>query len=655
MNNKRLRLPAGRAGWYRPGQAFAGEVLPEVVMTQRTVELVMVWFTLLGAMTLLAGCGGSAGGGGGSRSDTADDDPGAGSLSFVFAEDEDPAMAALPFVKDELFARTIPGATPEDLNALYTEAGATVLETIAAIDTTVLGVRPDELGTAAAKLADSPLIEGVQKSYLYEPELKANDPEFGSQGYLDRIGVPEAWEATTGSDEVVIAVLDTGVSGDHADLENKLLDGWNTFDNDWDTSDEQGHGTGVAGVAAAASNNRIGVAGISWDSPILPVRVTNSGGQASSRSIATGLLWAANHGAKVMNVSFAPLVSDTTVLRAASHVRNNGGLVFISAGNDGKESTAQSKKGALFVGATDGNENKASFSTYGSFVDLTAPGTAIKTTDSGGGYRSKSGTSFSSPIVAGVAGLVWSVRPELRPVTVEQILFDTAIDLGKAGRDDEFGVGMVDAAAAVAAAIDIVEEEDTKAPKVEISRPRDGKPVPGVEKVAASATDDGEIADVVLSVDGQPFATDSTEPYRFTINTSDLDDGLHTLTCVATDTAGNVSAPASVEIVVGEASSASNASDSTDPTVVINFPVDNTSVLGSVGIQATATDNAGLARAELLVDGEVVDTETISGTREVVSFVWDGKKASSGTHFLMVRVTDEANNQGAASVRLNKQ
>ena len=584
---------------------------------------------------------------------------------FTFPDDTDPRVAALSFVGDELLVRTLPGAEAEDLEGAYEEAGAAVARDLPTIQTTVLRVVPAELVEVAEGLSTNPLIEAVQKNYLYVPERTPDDTRFGSQSYLRTVGLTDAWEITTGSEDVVIAVLDTGVTVDHPDLAGKLLNGWNSHDDDGETGDVLGHGTSVAGVAAAASDNGRGIAGVSWASPILPVRVTNQSGQASSRSIAAGLVWAANHGATVINVSFAPLGSDRTVARAARYVRNAGGLVFISAGNDGQTSEAVGTVNALFVGAVTGSNERASFSTTGPFVDLAAPGVRIEATCRDGGYAKVTGTSFASPIAAGVAALIRSVRPELRPVTVEDILAETAVDLGAAGRDDEFGAGLIDAADAVAMALGITERADEYPPWVRITAPTDRQVVSGTIHVKANAFDAGDlenstryVADVVLSVDGVSYATDTAAPFKFAVNTARLSPGIHTLTCEAHDTVGNTSRPESIEIIVGDnapdggGDGGTSGLDAIDPVAVINYPGEDTRVSSQVATGATLTDNAGLKRVEWLVDGANREASSLSGTRAVVSFVWDAERASRGAHTITVRVTDAADNRGTASVNL---
>lgn len=583
-------------------------------------------------------------------------------VAFRFEEDADPRVAALPFVENELLARILPGATPEDLQEAYVRVGAVLLEEIAEIQMAALQVDPGSLGAVAAALSADPLFESVHKNYLYQVQEVPSDPRYSSQRHLAAIGLREAWDITTGDEDMIIAICDTGVEPNHPDLEGKLLPGWNVHDNSGDSSDVHGHGTAVAGTAAAMSDNRLGVAGVCWDNPILPIRVSDERGRAASRKVAAGIIWAVNHGARVINVSFAPLASDVTVRSAAEYARNSGSLVFISSGNDGKAFRARDRDATIFVGAVEPSGQLASFSNTGPYIDLVAPGRDIFTTEIGRGYDEISGTSFSSPIVAGVAALVWSVNPGFRPATVEGILFDTARDRGPRGRDDSYGFGIVDAAAAVEAALDTVEEEDTRAPEVEVISPDDREVVSGSIRASVGVFDAVGVADVVLSIDGVPFATDASSPYRFVVNTRSLEAGMHTLTFVATDTSGNSSDPVRVRIEVegsrnsgSGGGSGSGGSDRVDPVIVINLPVDGTRVSGRVGIQATVTDNVGLRSIELLVDGERLEQSRISGTRRVVTFVWDASRASAGLHTVTIRVEDRARNRATALLTLVKE
>jgi subtilisin family serine protease len=592
--------------------------------------------------------------------------------AFTFDEDDDPLIAKLPFAETELLGRVFPGVTPDDLTDAYTDLNVSVIESIDEIQTVALRVNADAFNETAQTLSTHPLFESVSKSYFYDVQAIPDDEDFSLQRHFSSIGVDDAWDITTGSEDMIIAILDTGVEPNHPDLKDKLLDGWNVVDKNDIFDDVLGHGTAVAGSAAAVTDNGKGVAGVAWDNPILPVRVSDKSGRAASRDIATGIVWAVNNGAKVINVSFAPLGSDRTVLNAAKFARDSGALVFISTGNNGKSYRARQTDSAIFVGAVDDPDELAAFSNTGKFVDLVAPGTRIFTTNMGRKYGAVNGTSFASPIVAGVAALVWSVNPDLRPVTIEGILMDTADDLGARGRDSDFGVGRINAIEAIDWALDTVEDDDTRAPNVDIIEPADREVVSGVTKVVVAAFDANEVADVVLYVDGEAFATDTAEPFKIAVNTRRMTNGLHTIQVVATDRVGNARTSSTVRIIVeggtsssgtgggssgGSGSNDSNTSgiaqaDGIPPTAMITSPADGSRVFSSVGVQGVAVDNQSLKTIEWLVDGARQDIQRVSGTRQTVTFLWNASNASSGQHIIVLRVTDDAGNQSSSSIRL---
>jgi len=580
----------------------------------------------------------------------------------LFVEDAEPQVAALAFAEDQLLVRTLPGVEASDVAGAFAHAGVVPIERFAEIDATLVQVAPGELAQKAVALAGDPVIEAVQKNYLFDAQRTPDDPRFADQAPLQIIGLPEAWEITTGDDGLIIAVLDSGVAAGHVELADRLLPGRNTFDRTTTSSDVLGHGTMVAGVLGAASNNGKGVAGVNWAGRILPIRVTNAIGQASSSAIASGIIWATNRGARVINISFAPLQADGAILRAARYAYANGALVFISAGNDGRYSSSRGSREAVFVGATDTDNVLASFSTTGPFVDLCAPGVGVWSTAFDGDYRAASGTSFASPIAAGVGALVWAARLELRPATVERILRTTAVDLGDPGRDDAYGAGRIDAAAALSAALDLVETADTHAPLVAIAAPPDGALVEGLIHVSAQAEDlDGGtgVSDVTFYVDGKAIISDPASPYRIALQTEGLAPGGHTLSCVATDEVGNASAPASIRVQVGatgpEPGGSVQPADAVLPEAIIQFPIEGAIVSGPVGALATVTDNVELRSVDWLVDGLLHRAVAVRGTRASATFVWDASGAAAGAHTISVRVLDAAGNVGSASVAVLKQ
>lgn len=308
----------------------------------------------------------------------------------------------------------------------------------------------------AEALERSGAVEWAEPDYVEEAVATPNDPYYANQWQHVNIRSTGAWDLTTGGTDVLIAVCDTGVDLDHPDLlPNLALPGWNTYLNTTNCNDTHGHGTMVAGFAAAAGNNGIGVAGVAWKVKILPIRITfaDGGGSAYVSDIAEAITYGANHGAKVVNVSFSGY-SSSAIIAAADDARTKGTLVVIAAANDNADLTGYpDPKSIVLAGATTTSDTRASFSNYGTPIDVVAPGVNVWSTLNGGGYGSGSGTSFSSPITAGLAALVYSVNPAFTPAEVEGIIESTCKDIGAAGEDSVYGFGLIQADAAVAKAL----------------------------------------------------------------------------------------------------------------------------------------------------------------------------------------------------------
>lgn len=468
-------------------------------------------------------------------------------------------------------------------------------------------------------------------------EIVPDDPWYGSwEWYLTKISAPSAWSTTTGSSSITIAIIDSGVDGTHEDLASKMVPGWNVYNNNSDTSDVVGHGTSVAGTAAAATNNGKGVASIAWNCRIMPIRVTDTTGYLTWSNAASGLTWAADHGARVANIS-AEVSDSSTVRSAAQYFQSRGGVVTCSAGNEATFDPSADNPYILTVSATDGNDALCSWSNTGNNVDLSAPGTAY-TTYRGGGYGSASGTSIAAPVVAGVAALVLSVNPSLTASQVQDILKQSADDRGSPGWDPSYGWGRVNAARAVSLAGG-GGAGDTTAPTVSITSPSAGAAVSGTVSVLAVANDNVSVASMSLSVDGVPLGGDNTAPYAFTWNTTNVANGVHALTATATDAAGN-SASASVSVTVN------NFGDTTPPSVSITSPGNGANVAGNVSVLVSAMDNVGVVKVELYVDGSLTST-SISAP---FSTKWNSRRATVGAHTLQSRAYDAAQNAGVSAL-----
>ncbi|MBL0385939.1 S8 family serine peptidase [Tumebacillus sp. ITR2] len=305
-------------------------------------------------------------------------------------------------------------------------------------------------------LVNDPDVEYVQPNYKYDLTATPNDPSYSLQWSLPKMHVPEAWDKTQGDSSMVIAVVDTGVLSYHPDLSGSLLPGYNAITNDGNYNDDNGHGTHVAGIAAGMMGNGVGISGVAGHAKILPVKAMSASGSGSDLDIAEGITWAADHGAKVINLSLGSASFSQTMQDAINYAYSKGCLIVAAAGND--NSSALHYPGAdehvLCVMATTETNTKATFSNYGSYVDIAAPGTNIYATTYDGAYGYKQGTSMASPNVAGVAALVWNYRPTLTNFQLERVLESSALDLGTAGKDTTFGYGLVNAFSAMTAAVD---------------------------------------------------------------------------------------------------------------------------------------------------------------------------------------------------------
>src|SRR5581483_7920674 len=228
-----------------------------------------------------------------------------------------------------------------------------------------------------------PNVEYVQANFMASVALVPNDPSYPSEWHLPKISAPQAWDLTTGSPSTIVAVIDTGIQYNHPDLPtSRLINGPDLVNNDADSSDDFGHGTFVAGVIGATTNNSLGVAGINWQTQIMGVKVLDSTGNGTSDVVSQGIIYAADHGAKVINLSIGATVgcSQTPdVQSAVDYARSKNVTVVAAAGNnntDANNSFPGSCSGVIDVGATDQNDARASYSNFGPRVDIAAPGGA---------------------------------------------------------------------------------------------------------------------------------------------------------------------------------------------------------------------------------------------------------------------------------------
>src|SRR5438445_5793688 len=417
-----------------------------------------------------------------------------------------------------------------------------------------------------------------------------------------------------------------------------MLPGWNVYDNNSDTSDVYGHGTSVAGVAAATSNNGAGVASVAWGCKLLPVRISDLNGYATYSTIASGLTYAADHGARVANVSFRASDS-STVASAAQYFQSKGGVVAMAAGNESTFVSSADNPYVLTVSATDSNDALTSWSNTGNNIDLAAPGVNIYTTTRGGGYGLGTGTSFAAPLVAGAAGLVISANPGLNAQQVQDILKQNADDLGTAGWDASYGAGRLNVYKAVRAALGTA---DTTAPTATMASPTARSTVSGVVPININATDNIGVTRIELYFNGTLVGTGASSPAAFSWNTTAYANGTYTLQARAYDAAGNVGTSVAVNVTV---QNPAPITDMVAPTVRITSPADRTYVARNVSVYVQAGDNAGVSRVDLYIDGRY-DASSASASPV---FGWNTRRTARGAHTLQAYAYDAAGNVGAST------
>jgi thermitase len=393
-------------------------------------------------------------------------------------------MAALAlgasYVKDEVVVKLKPDTPPESLRlyapGAYVRAGATAA--LSALGVTILKVPEGTVPQAVADLRRSPAVEFAEPNYLvHAAVITPSDPGWANQYGPVRIQAPQAWEITTGSISVTIAVIDSGVDFSHPDLASKIwtnpgetsggkktngIDddgdgyvddwrGWDFVNGDNNPQDDYGHGTHVSGIAAAASDNGIGIAGIAWGAQIMPLKVLDNTGNGADSDVATALIFAANHGAQIINLSLGGDAPAAVMEAAVNYAYGHGATIVAAAGNTGTQGVLYPAAylNAIAVAATNPDNSRAWFSSYGPQVDLAAPGVGIYSTywtaTSGSTYFSLSGTSMATPHVAGVAALLASLPQFNTPDKIRAALEGTALDLGPVCRDPYYGFGLVQA------------------------------------------------------------------------------------------------------------------------------------------------------------------------------------------------------------------
>lgn len=363
----------------------------------------------------------------------------------------------------------------QDQNKLLAKYNLTVLKRSNKAGCVLVSVRPNQDMYKILKLIKNEKnIQYVQPNFYYKIFGNPNDPQYSRQWALKSINaVPNLGNNKTGSKKpIIIAVLDTGVDVNHPDLKNRIIPGTNATNPLKSTRDSEGHGTHVAGIAAATTNNGLGISGVAGipEVKIMPVKVFE-GDNGSDISISDGIIWAADHGARVINMSFGSFYKSTVLNDAIEYAYKKGVVLVAAAGNWASEEisypAALSK--VIAVSALNKERKLAEFSSYGPMIDVCAPGDEIYSTYwdqyKGSTYTEMSGTSMASPMVAGLAAMILAKRSQLTNEEVRQIIEASAIDLGTPGWDPQFGHGEINMAKALNLTLSKIDDKNSSMDK----------------------------------------------------------------------------------------------------------------------------------------------------------------------------------------------
>ncbi|MCC7390423.1 MAG: S8 family serine peptidase [Phycisphaerales bacterium] len=394
-----------------------------------------------------------------------------------------------------------------------------------------------------ASLLSTGLFEFVEPDWTLFPIANCTtDTNLPSQWHhnSNRMASCEAWGIHTGTPAVTVGICDTGVQTNHPDLLLNRKEGYNAVNRVWESNGGQigpvhSHGTMTTGCAAANGNNGRGVSGSGWNLSHRMMRVSNSSsGNANLSDLTHAALTSIQAGDKVANVSYSG-VNSSSVRSTATQIKNLGGLLTWSAGNDGANLNWGNRDAddVIVVGATTSGDSKSSFSAYGPSVDLMAPGSGVYTTNSNSGYAAVDGTSFSAPLTAGLIGLIWSYNPGLSPDEVEAILKAGCDDLGSAGVDNTYGYGRIDSYESLL----LAGGSANTPPVITVVSPGNGSVfTQGATIVFDSNTVDAEDGDLSAQVTWTSFTDGLLGTGDF--SSSSLSVGIHFITVAVTDSGG---------------------------------------------------------------------------------------------------------------------
>jgi thermitase len=522
--------------------------------------------------------------------------------TIIFAAPPANPAPVSDFSSQQILVKFQPGTSLPEVAEIHRQLGGQVKETIPGIGVQVVTVPKGQAMAKVKAYSANVKVAYAEPDFVAQAVGNPDDPGFGSQWGMVKVQAPEAWAVTTGSPSITIAILDTGVDQDHPDLASKIVKNID-FTGSASVDDVYGHGTHVAGIAAAMTNNGIGVAGLGYTATIMSVKVLGDTGSGAYSWVASGIIWAADNGADVINMSLGGSSASSTLEDAINYAWSKGVVVVAAAGNSGSTTPSYPAyyTNCIAVAATDSNDNLASWSNYGDWVDVAAPGVSIYSTLINNGYGYKSGTSMASPHVAGLAALVFTTVSDTNSDgklndEVRSRIETTCDDIGVSG----IGHGRINAWSAVG----------DSAPPAPTTGSITGK--------VTDAADASPIAGATVSDGTRTATTDATGQYII----SGVPEGSYTVTASA---AGYSASSQGVSVVAGQTATANFALAQLPPPVPQDMWVESITfrVTGkNLNIMVKTVDDGGA------LSGAAVALTVTSGSR---NWYFSGVTDSSGS------------------------
>jgi subtilisin family serine protease len=359
------------------------------------------------------------------------------------------ALAESPPQMSSLLVKLVSGLTPDEQAAVIARNGGTETGTIPALRLHVVELLTVELADTLARYQADPQVQHVEENRIRRSELLSNDALAVEQWALPQIGWDLVFGSVVPAGSAKAAILDTGIDASHPDLFGRVVAGISILDGGDGLTDSHGHGTQMAGIVAANTDNGAGVAGVAFTGvQVMPVTVLDANGEGRDSDVIAGVLWAADHGADVILMPFSNSGFSQNLQDAIDYAWSRGALLVAATGNDGVSTPTfpAGDRGVIGVSGTDPADALLAFSNYGQAAFLAAPGESIVTTGLGGEYVAVSGTSASAAIVAGVAAFLKAVDPSL---TNGMIVARMARTADPAGTQEQTGNGRVNMARAI--------------------------------------------------------------------------------------------------------------------------------------------------------------------------------------------------------------